>query len=64
MTRGRKPGIYALYKGDEYVTSGTIEEIAAERGVTKGYLRWLRSPAYERRCKKWANRNRLTLTKL
>lgn len=62
--KGRKPGVYAIYKGDEYLMSGTITEIATARGVTKKYLWWLLTPAYKRRCEKWANKNRLTLTRL
>lgn len=27
--------IYALYKGDEYVTDGTLEELAERRGRKK-----------------------------
>lgn len=33
--KGRKPGIYALYKGDDYLMSVTIEGIAhGEQNVT------------------------------
>lgn len=41
---------YALYKGDEIVTLGTLEEIEVSTGLRKRYLQWLKTPYYER-CK-------------
>lgn len=46
---GRKKGIYALYQGEEYITSGTIEEIAKERGVKPETIRFYTSKVYRNR---------------
>lgn len=32
--------IYALYKGDEYVTDGTLDEIAEKTGKKLASLEW------------------------
>ena len=37
---------YALYKGDEFISLGTIKEISNETGMTEGALRQLLSPSY------------------
>lgn len=34
---------YALYKGDEYLDCGDINELSQKWGVNKRYLRWLAS---------------------
>lgn len=42
---------YALYKGDEFISLGTIKEISNETGMTEGALRQLLSPSYINRIK-------------
>jgi len=51
MAAGRKPGIYAMYKGDELLAMGTIKEIATEMGITVETVRYMTSPAHRKRCK-------------
>lgn len=41
--------IYALYKGDVNICDGTIPEIAEYTGKTTTALRYMLTPAYERR---------------
>lgn len=54
---------YALYKGEQMVAVGTINEIAAERGVKPATIRFYMSGVYQRRSKGEVN-NRLQLIKL
>lgn len=42
--------IYALYKGESFVTEGTIREISKESGKTVDFLKWMTYPTYEKRC--------------
>ena len=49
MTKAR---VYALYKGDEFIDLGTIEEIAGRVGIKKRTLYFYRSIGYRRRCEK------------
>ena len=37
--------IYALYKGDEYVTDGTLEELAEKTGKKLASLKWMLTPS-------------------
>lgn len=62
--RGRKPALYALYKGDKYLMDGTLRQIADRRGVKIETLWWMLSPAYRKRCAQYRNENRLVLVKL
>lgn len=41
--------IYALYKGDEYVTDGTLEEIADKTGRKLASLEWMLTPTAKKR---------------
>lgn len=50
-TRGRKEKLFALYKGETMITSGTMQEISQETGLTIATLRFYHSPAYKRRVK-------------
>lgn len=54
---------YALYKGEQMVAIGTINEIAAERGVKPATIKFYKYGAYQRRTKSEVN-NRLQLIKL
>jgi len=54
---------YALFKGEQMVAIGTVEEIAQERGVKPKTIHFYMSRAYQRRAKSEVN-NRLQLIKL
>lgn len=41
--------IYALYKGDEYIADGTLEEIAEKTGKKPASLKWMLTPAAKKR---------------
>lgn len=43
---------YAMYKGDELLHIGTIEEIAKVHGVLQQTIRFYATPAYRRRVSK------------
>ena len=40
---------YALYKGDELLGIGTLEELAEKRGVQKETIYYYSMPAYQRK---------------
>lgn len=40
---------YALYKGDVFITLGTIDEISEETGVAKHLLKHSSFPSYAKR---------------
>lgn len=42
---------YALYKGDKFITTGSVPEISKELGITKAAVRWYGTP-YARRTNK------------
>lgn len=54
---------YALYKGEQMISIGTVKEISEERGVKPETIRFYASCAYQRRSKGEVN-NRLQLVKL
>ena len=37
--------IYALYKGEEYIADGTLDEIAEKTGLKKSSLKWMKAPS-------------------
>lgn len=41
--------IYALYKGDNYITDGTIEELAEYLKVKPSTIRFYTTPTYKKR---------------
>lgn len=56
---------YVMYKGDDLLCIGTLEEIAMERGVQKETMHYYTTPAYQRKLAKRKNpRNYITLTRL
>lgn len=56
---------YAMYKGEELLYIGTLEEIAKERGVLKDTIKFYTTPTYQRRITKRKNpRNYIMLTRL
>lgn len=52
---------FAVYRGDELVAIGTSAECAKRMGVTKRYIRWLASPAAERRLSRRKNPDKCTI---
>lgn len=56
---------YALYKGDNLLCIGTIQQIAKHRNVQPETIRFYLTPTYQKRIAKRKNaRNYLVLTKL
>lgn len=47
---------YALYKGEECLGIGTIEEIAKQVNVRPRTIYFYSMPTYKKRCKKGKNR--------
>ncbi|MGH0053374.1 MAG: hypothetical protein ACQ5SW_08310 [Sphaerochaetaceae bacterium] len=45
-------GIYAVYKGEEFITEGTVEELAEYFNVRPDTVRWWSSPTNAKRGKK------------
>lgn len=43
---------YALYKGDELISMGTIDEIAEETGVLRSTIAYYKTQAYQNRLKR------------
>lgn len=41
--------IYALYKGDEYITDGTLRELSRKTGKKEATLKFMTTPSYEGR---------------
>ena len=50
-----KPIIYALYKGDKYITEGTREEICKELNIKPNTFYYYRSKFWAKRCEKGNN---------
>lgn len=47
---------YALYKGDKFITEGTLIKLASELNVKYRTLKFYLTPCYKRRCKRSKNR--------
>ena len=56
-----KPKIYAVYKGEEFITTGTLRELAAYFGIKQQTIKFMTTPAYKRRCKDGKNRREVFL---
>ena len=41
--------IYALYKGEEFISVGTIPEISSEVGKSTRFLKYMTFPVYKRK---------------
>lgn len=54
---------YALYKGDELIGIGTLEELASQHGVKRNTMYFYSMPAYQRRytSKKLSNRRLIAI---
>lgn len=46
---------YALYRGDEFITLGTVKEIAQYLGVKEASVRFWTMPSYIARIKQYHN---------
>lgn len=55
----RKPGEYALYKGDDLLVMGTIAEIAQFTGAKQNTIRFYGTPTYKKICKGGRHRREL-----
>lgn len=55
---------YALYKGENLIMIGTIDEIAKSQGVKRKTILFYQSPAHIKRCKKTHIGNYKVLVKL
>lgn len=42
---------FALYKGEDLIVTGTVHEIAEATNTTVQYIRYIKTPSYQRRCK-------------
>ena len=51
MTKFRKNQEYALYKGEECLAIGTIEEIAKQQGIKEKSVYFMLMPTYKKRVK-------------
>jgi hypothetical protein len=49
----RNEGIYALYKGDKFITEGTKKQIAKCIGVKVNTISYYATKAYEKRMKQY-----------
>jgi len=55
--------IYALYKGEQNLMDGTLEQIARARGISYETARFMTSPVYKKRVEN-AKRGRLELVEI
>ncbi|MGM9923461.1 MAG: hypothetical protein ACI35R_04355 [Bacillus sp. (in: firmicutes)] len=53
--------IYALYKGEDLLADGTIEEISEQTGKTVDHIRFMTFPTYHKRCKPGGKRMQMVL---
>lgn len=60
----RKKLEYALYKGDDCLGIGTIEELAKQMGVNEHTIRYYQTPQYKRRGRGEKSKKRRVLIKL
>lgn len=55
MTKVSNKWIYAVYKGENFITEGTSDEICKELNIKKNTFYYLRSPHWEKRFKNGKN---------
>ena len=55
MTKYENKRIYAVYKGQQFITEGTSDEICEALGIKKNTFYYQRNPAWRRRCKPGGN---------
>ncbi|PGV23053.1 hypothetical protein [Bacillus cereus] len=51
--------LYALYKGEQFLTEGTLPEISLAAKKSIEWLRYMTYPAYDKRCNDSVKRLRL-----
>lgn len=51
MRERRGETIYALYRGDQFLAEGTLEELSEQTGLKISSLGYLNSPSYRKRLK-------------
>lgn len=61
---GRPEGIYALYKGEEFLDMGTKKEMAARRGVKVETMHYWSSKANKRRIESRKYQNALRIIRI
>lgn len=44
---------YAVYRGDEFIDLGTLEELSKSLGILKRTLQFMKSPSYKKRMKNY-----------
>ncbi len=42
--RKQDQSVYAIYKGDEFLDLGTLEELSNKFGISRKSLQWMKSP--------------------
>ena len=47
----RTKTVYAVYKGDEFVDVGTLNELSARSGIQSKTILFRMSPTYKKRCR-------------
>lgn len=57
MIRHRNQNIYAMYKGDTYICEGTLDELAAQRGISYRSMQWYLSPSSQKRIEQQSRPN-------
>ena len=55
---------YALYKGDELLSIGTIQEIAKEQNVKEKTVEFYKTKSYEKRIQKRKSKNARVLIEI
>ncbi|WP_233191980.1 hypothetical protein [Sporosarcina sp. P34] len=65
VTRRDNNAEYAMYKGEEFLYTGTISELAKRHGVSENTIRYYTYPAYQNKLKKRRKvRNVITVDRL
>lgn len=49
MARPKRNGMFALYRGDEFVDVGTADELAERHGIKPSSIAFMATPSYHRR---------------
>ena len=48
---------YALYRGDDLIIIGTLEDLAKEMGIKVASVKWYMSNSYQKRMDKMKNKD-------
>lgn len=52
---------YALYKGEELLAIGKVDEIAEQMGVKEKTIQYYQTPTWQKRCKKENSKRRVLI---